>query len=161
MSFYHLLFNDLKDFHGAGLDADTTGDTLRSGALGLQDHNVHGTSLNTGAAADTQLLVDHVHTGLGVLGNGTMLAGAHALTALNTDIGLGGIALSNNADAAQILIEVLVEGLRAGLNTLQASHTFGIFLNNQLLHKKRTLLFHNFYHTLYINKLKNQRFFTM
>ena len=100
MSFYHLLFNDLQDLHGAGLDADATGDTLGSGALRLQDHNVHGTSLNTGAAADTQLLVDHVHTGLGVLGNGTMLAGAHALTTLNTHIGLGGIALSNNADAA-------------------------------------------------------------
>ncbi len=161
MSFYHLLFNDLKDFHGAGLDADATGDTLGSGALGLQDHNVHGAGLNTGAAADTQLLVDHVHTGLGVLGNGTMLAGAHALTTLNTHIGLGGVALGHDANAAQILVKVLVKSLGTSLNTLQASHTFGIFLNNQLLHKKRTLLFHNFYHTLYINKLKNQRFFTM
>jgi hypothetical protein len=97
---------------------------------------MHGAGLNTSAAADAQLLVDHVHAGLGVLADGAMLAGTHALTALDADIGLGGVALGHDADAAQILIELLIKSLRAGLNALQASHTFGIFLNNELLHKK-------------------------
>ena len=136
MSFYHLLFHDLQDLHGAGLDTDAAGDALGGRALGLQDHDLHGAGLHTSATADAQLLIDHVHTGLGVLSDGAMLARLHALTALNAHIGLGSIALGHDADAAQILIEILVESLGASLNTLQASHTFGIFLNDQLLHKK-------------------------
>ena len=136
MSFYHLLFYDLQDLHGAGLDTDAAGDALGSRTLGLEDHDLHGTGLHTSAAADTQLLIDHVHTGLGVLSDGAMLAGLHALTALDAHIRLGSIALGHDADAAQILIEILVESLGASLNTLQASHTFGIFLNDQLLHNK-------------------------
>ena len=143
MSFYHLLLDDFQDLHGAGLNADTAGNALRSGVLRLQNHNMHGTSLNTGAAADTQLLVDHVHTSLGVLGDGAMLTRAHTLAALNAHIGLGSVALGHDADTAQVLVELLVESLGAGLNTLQASHTFGIFLNNQLLHKKERSFFIN------------------
>ena len=99
-------------------------------------HNLHRADLDTLAAADTLLLVDHVHTGLGVLSNGLMLTDLHALAALNTNIGLGSIALGDDLNAGQIGIELLVESLGAGLNTLQTCHTFGIFLNGELLHGK-------------------------
>ena len=129
-----LLFDDLQDLHGASLDTDTAGDALGSGALGLHDHNLHGAGLDTLATADTLLLVDHVNTGLGVLGDGFMLTGTHALTALDTDIGLGNASLLHDLDAAQGDVIFLIECLRAGLCALQASHTLGILLNNEFLH---------------------------
>ena len=134
--FYDLLFNDLQNLHGASLDTNAAGDALGSGALGLQNHNLHGASLDAGATADAELLIDHVHAGLGVLTNGAVLAGFHTLAALDAHIRLSRVTLGNDADAAQVLVEVLVKGLGTGLHTLQACHTFGIFLNNQLLHKK-------------------------
>ena len=141
-----LLFHDLQDLHGAGLDADAAGDALGSGILGLQDHDLHGAGLHTLAAGNALFLVDHVNAGLGVLGDGLVLTGAHALAALDADVGLGSIALGNDADAAEILIKLLIECFGAGLNALQAGHTFGIFLNNELLHKKDTPLSICYYH---------------
>ena len=161
MSFCNLLFDNLQDLHGASLDANAAGNALGCGTLGLQNHNLHGASLYTSTAADAQLLVDHVHTGLGILGNGPVLAGFHALATLDAHIGLSSATLGHNADAAQVLVKILVECLGAGLNTLQAGHTFGIFLNNELLHRKEFSFFINFYHTLYIIKRKNQRFFML
>ena len=79
-----LLLNDLQDFHGAGLDTDATGDALGHRVALLVDHDLHGADLHALAAADAELLVDHVHTGLGILGDGTGFAHLSALTALNT-----------------------------------------------------------------------------
>ena len=74
-------------------------------------HDLHGANLDTLATADALLLVDHEHTGLGVLSNGLMLAGAHALAALNADIGLScAILTGNDTNAGQILIEFLIKG---------------------------------------------------
>ena len=131
-----LLFHDLQDLHGAGLDADAAGDALGNRILSLMNHYLHGADLHALAAADALLLVDHVHAGLGVLADGAMLAGTHALTALDADIGLRGVALGHDADAAQILIELLIKCLRAGLNALQASHALFVFLDSKLLHSK-------------------------
>ena len=132
----YLLLYDLQDLHGAGLDTDAAGDALGSGRLGLQDHNVHGAGLNALAAADTVLLVDHVDTGLGILGNGLVLAGTHALAALDAGAGLGLTVLCNDLDAAEGLVSFLVESLGAGTGTLQACHTLSTLLNRQFLHSR-------------------------
>ena len=132
----YLLFHDLQDLHGACLDADAAGDALGSRIFGLHDHDLHGAGLNTLAATDALLLVDHVHTGLGVLGNGLMLTGTHALAALDANVGLGSVALGDDADAGQIFIKFLVERFGASLNALQTCHTLGIFLYSKLFHKK-------------------------
>jgi hypothetical protein len=129
-----LLLHDLQNLHGACLDADTAGDALGSGILGLQDHDLHGAGLDTLAAADALLLVDHVDAGLGILGDGFMLTGLHALAALDAGHRLGSVALRNDLNAGQIGIEFLVECLGASLNALQASHALGVFLNSQLFH---------------------------
>ena len=131
-----LLLDDLQDLHGASLDTDAAGDALGSGALGLENHNLHGACLNTLAAADALLLVDHVNASLGVLSDGFMLAGTHALTALDADIGFGSVALGNNLDTGQIGIKFLIECFGTCLNALQAGHALGILLDNEFLHKK-------------------------
>ena len=129
-----LLFNDLQNFHGAGLDADAAGDALGNGVLVLLDHDLHGADLDALAAADALLLIDHVDAGLGVLGDGLMLADLHALAALDADHGLGAGALCGDLDAGQILVKVLIESNGAGANALQASHTLGVLLNREFLH---------------------------
>ena len=131
-----LLFNDLQDLHGASLHANATGDALGNRRFFLMYHNLHGAGLHTSTAADAQLLVDHVNAGLGVLGNSTMLTGLHALAALNANHGLSSAVLTgNDLDAGIIGVELLIKCLGAGLNALQASHTLGILLNGQLLHR--------------------------
>ena len=129
-----LLFHDLQNFHGAGLDADTASDALGSRGFGLHDHDLHGAGRYALAAADAELLVDHVHAGLGILGDGTVLTSLHALTALDAGHGLGTGTLGNHLDAGQILMELLVESGRAGTDALQAGHAFDILFNSKLLH---------------------------
>ena len=131
-----LFFHDLQDLHGAGLDADAAGDALGGGILGLEDHDLHGAGLNTGAAGYAQLLVDHVNAGLGILGDGAMLTGLHALAALDAGHGLGTGALSHDLDAAVIRMELLVEGLGASLHALKTCHALRTLFNHKLLHKK-------------------------
>ena len=135
-----LLFDDLQDLHGACLCADTAGNALGCRTLSLHDHNLHGAGLDTLAAADTQLLVDHVNAGLGVLSDGAMLTGSHALATLNAGVGLCAGTLCNDLNAGQIGVEFLVESGGASLNTLQASHTFSVLIDNELLHSKILLL---------------------
>ena len=135
-----LLLHDLQDLHGASLCADAAGNALGSRALALHDHNLHGACLDTLAAADTQLLIDHVNTGLGVLSDSTMLTGSHALTALDAGIGLCAGTLCNDLDAGQIGVKFLVESGGASLDTLQASHTFSTLIDNELLHNEILLL---------------------
>ena len=131
----NLLFHDLQHFHGAVLDTDAAGDALGNRIFLLVNHDLHGAGLDTLAAADTVLLVDHVNTGLGVLGDGTVLTGLHALTALNADHGLCTAVLTgNDLDAGVIGMKFLIECFGAGTDTFQTSHTFHIFLHSELLH---------------------------
>jgi len=130
-----LFLNDLQDLHGAGLDTDAAGNALGCGSLGLQHHDLHGAGLHALAAGNTLLLVDHVHAGLGILGDGIMLAGTHALAALDTGIDLGSAVLAcHDLDAGQIGIEFLIESLRASLDALQAGHALLAFFDSQFLH---------------------------
>ena len=131
----NLLLDNLQNLHGASLNADTAGDALGCRILGLENHNLHGANGNALAAANTLLLVDHVNAGLGVLGNGFMLAGLHALAALDADIGLCRTVLGNDLNAAQIGIEFLVESIGTGTDALQTCHALGIFLNSKLFHR--------------------------
>ena len=135
-----LLFHDLQQLHGACLHADTAGNAFRGGILRLHDHNLHGAGLNALAAGNTQFLIDHVNAGLGVLGDGFMLAYAHALAALDAGVGLCAGTLCNDLDAGQIRIKFLVESGGASLDALQASHTFSILIDNELLHNEILLL---------------------
>ena len=129
-----LLFDDLQNVHGAGLDTDAAGDALGSGILSLEDHDLGGADLNTLTAGNTLLLIDHVHTGLGILSNCLMLTNLSALATLDTDHGLGTGTLRNNLDAGKIRMELFIECLGASLDTLQASHTLSTLFNNKLLH---------------------------
>ena len=131
-----LLFHDLQDLHGANLDTDAACDALGNGVLLLLDHNLHGADLNTLAAGNAQLLVDHVNAGLCILGDGTVLTDLHALAALNADIGLCSIALGNDLDAAQIRIKFLIESVGTCTDALQACHALLILLNSELLHNR-------------------------
>ena len=98
-------------------------------------HDLHRAGSHTSTATNTQLLVDHVHAGLGILGDGAMLAGAHALAALDADIGLGLTVLAgDDLDAAEGHIIGLIKCLGTSLNALQAGHASLIFLNSELLH---------------------------
>ena len=130
----YLLFDDLQYFHGADLSADAASDALGSIAAFLLHHNLHRADLDALTAGGTQLLVDHINAGLGILGDGTVLTAAGALAALDADHGLCTGALGHDLDAAQILMEFLIKGFGASANALQASHTFYIFLNGKLLH---------------------------
>jgi len=144
-----LLFDDLQQLHGTSLDADAAGDTLGNGIAFLMNHNLHGAYLNTLAATNALLLVDHVHAGLGVLSNGLMLANLHALAALDAHIGLGSFTLCNNLDAGIVLMEFLIESLGASANALQAGHTGNVLLNREFLHRRgfsfMYLLFASYY----------------
>ena len=137
-----LLFHDLQDLHGACLDADTAGYALSGDATLGSDHDLHGADLCALAAGGTELLVDHVNTGLGILGDCTGLANLSALAALDAGHGLGAGTLGDDADAGQIFIKGLVESIGAGANALQTCHALSTLLNHQLLHNKETLSFH-------------------
>ena len=131
-----LLFHNLQNFHGAGLDANAAGDALGNRVLRLMYHDLHGTDLDALAAADTGLLVDHVNTGLGILGDGIMLAGSHALAALNARIGLCAGSLRDNPDAAQILMKFLIKCLGTCPDTFQTGHALRVFFNREFFHDK-------------------------
>jgi hypothetical protein len=100
------------------------------------DHDLHRTYLNTLAATDTLLFIDHVNTGLRILSDSLMLTDLHALAALDADIGLSTLTLGNDLQARIVLVEFLIKCLGASPDTLQTSHAFYIFLNSELLHGK-------------------------
>ena len=132
----NLLFDNLKNFHGASLNADTAGNALGNGILSLMYHDLHGAHSDTSATADTQFLIDHVNAGLGILGDRAVLTGLHALTALDAGHRLGAGTLCNDLDRGIVLMEFLVKGLGTGANAFQTSHTFNILFNSKLLHNK-------------------------
>ena len=117
-SISNLFFHDFQNFHGAGLYADTAGDTLAGRSFLGHYHNLHGARFHALAAGGAQFLVNHVHTGLGVLSDCTGLTDLGALTALDTVHGLGCAILIHNADTGQILMELLIESLGTGGNAL-------------------------------------------
>jgi len=129
-----LLFHDLQDLHGAGLYADTAGNALGGGTALRSHHNLHGANLCTLAAGGAELLIDHVYTGLGILGDRTGLTDLGALAALDTGHGFCGTVFLHDTDAGQVLIKGLVEGIGASTHTLQAGHALSALLNHQLLH---------------------------
>ena len=132
---YALLFYDFQNFHGASLDANTTGDALCGRTFRRLDHNLHGANLNALATRGTQLLIDHVHTGLGILGDGAGFANLFALTALDTGHGFRTGTLGNDLNARQVFIEFFEECSGTGTNALQAGHTFHILFDGKLFHK--------------------------
>jgi hypothetical protein len=146
--YVELLLDNFQQFHGASLDTDATGDALGSRILGLHDHDLHGAGFHTLATLDAQLLVDHEHAGLGILSDGAMLTGTHALATLNTHHRLSTGSLGNHVNAAQIFIEFLVEGGGTSPDTFQTCHTFNALFCHKLLHIKGSpfhLLFPNYY----------------
>ena len=133
---HFLLFDDFQDFHGTCLGADAAADALGNRAALLEDHHLHGTCFHALAAADAGLLVDHVHAGLGILGNGAVLTDLGALAALDAGHGLGtALGVGHDPDAGQVLMKFLIEGFGAGLHTFQTRHALGVFLNREFLHK--------------------------
>ena len=132
--YVELLLDDFQNLHGASLDTDAASNALGSGVAFLQNHDLGGANFHTLATGNTLLLVDHVNTGLGILGNGLVFADLHALAALDADVGLCCIALCDDADAGQILVKLLIECLGASLNALQASHALLALLDSQLFH---------------------------
>ena len=93
------------------------------------NHHLGGADLDTLAAADAVLLVDHVIAGLGTLRIGAVLTGLHALAALDAHIGLRAGAFSYDLNAAVILIKLLIESNGAGPDALQAGHTLRILFD--------------------------------
>ncbi len=81
-----LLFHHAEQIHRAGLGADAAGDTFGGGLP--QRHHLHRAGLHAVAAAHAELLVNHVNAGLGVLGDGAVGTGAHALAALYAGLDL-------------------------------------------------------------------------
>ena len=141
----YLLLDDLQQVHGASLDTDTAGDALGSRALALHDHDLHGAGFHALAAADAQLLVDHEYTGLGILSDCTMLAGTHALAALDAHHGLCTSTLGHDLDATEILVKLLVESGGTGPDALQTCHALHAFFRHKFLHNKGSpLLFYYF-----------------
>ena len=119
MSVKRSALGDLQNLHGAYLDADAAGDALGSGShAGLANHDPEGASLFALAAADAELLVDHVDAGLGILGNGALLASSNTRTALDAGHGANLTGTLYDLNAGLILMEFLIEGLRASTNAL-------------------------------------------
>ena len=97
---------------------------------------MEGADLGALAAAGTQLLVNHVHAGLGILGDGTSLTGLGTLAALDADIGLCGTVFVHDLDAGFVLVELLVESGGAGTDALQACHAGGTLFDAQFFHSQ-------------------------
>ena len=135
-----LLLDDLQDLHGASLNTDATCNALAGRTIFGSHHNLHGANLNALAAGSAELLVDHVYTGLSILGNCASLTDLSALTALDADHGLSLALLIYNLDAGQILMELLIESGGTCVNTLQACHTLATLFNTKLLHSKESPL---------------------
>ena len=144
-----LLFNDFQDFHGASLYADAASNALGSGILGLQDHDLQGADLDALAAGYALLLVDHVHTSLGILSNSLMLTNLGALATLDADHRLCTGTLGNDLDAGQIRVELFIESIGAGTDALQTGHAVYALFNCEFLHNRK-FPFISFYDKLII-----------
>ena len=104
------------------------------------NHYLGGANLHAFAAADTIFLVNHVNTGFGILGDGPVLTGLHALAALDAHVGLRTGALRYNLNATVSLVKFLLKGLGACPDAFQARHALGILFHRELLHSRTTPL---------------------
>ena len=119
-----LALGNLKHVHGTSLDADAAGNALGGGRhLRLINQNAERTCSLTLATAHTELLIDHVHTGLGILRDSTLFAGSGAFTALHTGHGANFSGALNNLNAGLIRMELLMKCHRASADALQTGHT--------------------------------------
>ena len=137
-----LFFHDFQNFHGASLYADTAGNALRRRTLSRGNHDLHGAGFHTLTAGGAKLLIDHVHTGLGILGDSASLTDLHALTTLDAGHRLCTGTLGNYLNAAKVLIKLLKKCIGASADTFQAGHTFNVLFHRKLLHKKGNPLFY-------------------
>jgi hypothetical protein len=130
-----LLFFNFQDAHRTSLGANTAGNALGHGILLLMYHHLGRTYFHTLTATDTQLLVDHIDAGLGILADRAMGAGAHAFAALYAGLDLGFALVVHDLYAALGRIKLLVEGLGAGPDAAQARHALNVFIGYKLLHR--------------------------
>ena len=140
-----LFFNDLQNLHGAALHADATGNALacRAAGNGRGNDDMEGADLRAFSAARAELFVDHVHTRLGILGNGASLTGFGALASLDAGQRLRSPVLLHHLDACLVLMKLLVEGLGTSPDTLQTCHAGGSFFDRNVLHCQSPSLFFN------------------
>lgn len=134
LSVYVLLFDNFQNLHGASLDADAAGNALGGvGCVLCLDQNMEGADILALAAANTELLIDHVNT-LGILGDGAVFANSGTLAALNANHGLGHTLEIHDLDAGLIGIEFLIESIGAGTDTFQTCHALGTLFHSQFFH---------------------------
>jgi hypothetical protein len=108
---------------GTGFGADSAGYTLgRGGGAFGPYHHFEGTGLNTLAAVDASLLVEHIHP-VGVLGDRPGFAGFGAFAALDTERYRGFALFFPDLNARKPDIVVLVKRAGAGQFAGPASHT--------------------------------------
>ena len=143
--FRFLVLRDLQHFHRAGFGADAAGDTLGGvGHLRLEDQHAERAGFLALAATDAELLIDHVHTRLGVLRNCAMLAGLCALAALDAGHRAHLAVTLHNLDAGLIRVKFLIKRVGAGADTFEARHTLRIFFHGQFFHFASPLQFCRF-----------------
>ena len=103
-------------------------------------HDLHGTSLYTLTAGGAELFVNHVNTGLGVLGDGTELTGSGTLATLEAGHGFRLTIFIYDSDTGQVLMKLLIESGGASVHARQTSHTLATFFYSKLLHNKESPL---------------------
>jgi len=130
-----LLFN-FQNAHRTSLGANAAGNALGNGILLLMYHHLGGANFHALAAADAELLVDHINTGLGVLCDSTVFTDLHTFAALNAGHRLGRAVLFHDTNAGIVLVEFLIKSYRASTYAFQASHTRCIFFYYKFLHKE-------------------------
>ena len=126
---------DLEDLHRAGLDTDTAGDALRGGRrTGNLQHHAERAGLHALAAANAELLIDHVHAGFRILGDRTVLTGRSTLAALDAGHRADLAVALNDLQAGLVLMELFIKCGRAGADALQTCHARNILLDEKFLH---------------------------
>ena len=131
----HSALRDLEHFHRASLDADATGDALGGvGHLRLKNDHAERAGFLALAAADAELLVDHVNALLGVLRDRAVLTGRSTLTALDAGHRADLAVALNDLQAGLVLMELFIKCGRAGADALQTCHARNILLDEKFLH---------------------------
>ena len=140
-----LFFNDLQNLHGAALHADATGNALacRAAGNGRGNDDMEGADLRAFSAARAELFVDHVHTRLGILGNGASLTGFGALAALDAGQRLRSPVSSPPPGCMPCPDETPCRRPGTSPDTLQTCHAGGSFFDRNFLHCQSPSLFFN------------------
>lgn len=132
-----LFLDQLENVHGTLANALAAGDALGDLVANL-NHDLEGTCSYALAAADAELLIDHVNA-LGVLGDSVLLASLSALAALRASLNHdAAVLLVADADAGLILVKLLVESGGAGDHALETGIALGMISYLYLLHYGET-----------------------